>query len=418
MTAGRRTVFLMALAAAAFLSAGPAAGKSAPPLRVIWSSGPVVYVASPDSSALEEGDRVTFSDRGHELGAGTVRRVDPGALALIALDRGALADPRRWKRVRVTNQRIPPRTLPRLRIGYPSRENAFAVCAPIAGRTEVADARYRSAGAQDGAAVLVRVAPASSAPGWPDTLLMRGFAESSDEEIALERGELDATIFWPGELSTRIRGPSPDWDYTGGIRSSGVIVVIARFLSPDGSAAMPSRTDLHALNREWFRGDLRQPGARFFIEESPPGPLAKDRPRLEVPASWHTRGMDTWWNEAGISPGSATSPPVALDLIDVPAGDSDSLLLAIAAQVRGSAFGAPRVVRADSIASAIRSRAAGAAAMSGAERDSLLSALGAGMAFTIRCPVVARPEFRHELRAMGPDAIVNLFSCPAARKTP
>jgi hypothetical protein len=377
MNGGRRIAFPIVLVAAAFLFAAPSAGKSAPPLRVIWSRGPVVYVASADSTALAEGDRVTFSDRGHEIAAGTIRRVDPGALALIALERGALADSRRWKHVHVTNERLTPRTLAKLRIGYPSRENAFAACAPADGRIDLADARYRSAEVRDGAAVLVRIVPPAAAPGWPDTLLMRGFTESGDQEIALERGEIDAAIFWPGELSTRLRGPSPEWDCAYGTRARGVIVAVARSLPPDGSAVFPWKADLHALNREWFRGDLGQPGIRYIIE-SPHEPLSSDRPRLEVPTSWQVHGMERWWNEPGASPGSATSPPVVLELLDVPVAQPDSVILALATPARG----------------------------------------GARVAFTIRCAVATRSEFRHEIRAMGPDAIVNLFACPPARKTP
>jgi len=51
------------------------------------------------------------------------------------------------------------------------------------------------------------VAGAASAAGvWPDTIHVHLFDEASDQEIALERGDIDAAVFWPAELSTRMRG--------------------------------------------------------------------------------------------------------------------------------------------------------------------------------------------------------------------
>src|SRR4029077_8015933 len=65
------------------------------------------------------------------------------------------------------------------------------------------------------------------APPAPDTLLVRLYGESADEEIALERGELDVAVFWPGELSTRMR-EDPRWGGALlGLRAHGVIAVAA-----------------------------------------------------------------------------------------------------------------------------------------------------------------------------------------------
>ena len=53
----------------------------------------------------------------------------------------------------------------------------------------------------------------------PDTLVVRACAEATDEEIAFERGELDAAVFWPGELSARFHDPER------GVRSRGALAV-------------------------------------------------------------------------------------------------------------------------------------------------------------------------------------------------
>src|SRR5205814_1296313 len=52
--------------------------------------------------------------------------------------------------------------------------------------------------------------PGAAATPWPDTIMVGLFGETSDEEIALERGELDVAVFWPGEASARLRA-DPRW---------------------------------------------------------------------------------------------------------------------------------------------------------------------------------------------------------------
>jgi hypothetical protein len=101
---------------------------------------------------------------------------------------------------------------------------------------------------------------------WPDTLHVFLFYDPLDEEIALERGELDVAIFWPGELSRRIREDVRWRGFPVGRRSHGVLAIsgnsgvkasgdvefrsgpLAR-LAPDSSAA-------ESFNQEFFRGDL------------------------------------------------------------------------------------------------------------------------------------------------------------------
>ena len=45
---------------------------------------------------------------------------------------------------------------------------------------------------------------------FPDTLILRFYDDVTDQEIALERHEVDVAVFWPGELPARMRA-DPRW---------------------------------------------------------------------------------------------------------------------------------------------------------------------------------------------------------------
>jgi hypothetical protein len=90
---------------------------------------------------------------------------------------------------------------------------------------------------------------------WPDTVLVRLYAQSDDEEIALERDELDVAVFWPGECSAHVR-EDPRWrDAPLGLRARGVIAVTA---GTAGVSEEAVRQDpmLTSLDRQMFGGDL------------------------------------------------------------------------------------------------------------------------------------------------------------------
>src|SRR5262249_42508998 len=57
---------------------------------------------------------------------------------------------------------------------------------------------------------VTRLPDAPASTSWPDTLLVQPFDDPADEEIALERGEIDVGGFWPGELSSHLR-EHPRW---------------------------------------------------------------------------------------------------------------------------------------------------------------------------------------------------------------
>ena len=104
----------------------------------------------------------------------------------------------------------------------------------------------------------------------PDTLIVRAFEDATDEEIAFERGELDVAVFWPGELSARMRSDARFRDPELALRARGVVACVAAAADTFGGL----RADLDALNREAFGGDLL------------PWRELEPDPRPDAPARW------------------------------------------------------------------------------------------------------------------------------------
>jgi len=97
-----------------------------------------------------------------------------------------------------------------LRVGVPAqhRWNLLFVCDAPASPPRFGSAAYVRDSLDTSGERWLRVPqPAVDSAGAmaPDTLVVRAFDEATDEEIAFERGELDAAVFWPGELSARMR---------------------------------------------------------------------------------------------------------------------------------------------------------------------------------------------------------------------
>jgi hypothetical protein len=149
---------------------------------------------------------VTIEERGHVRASGDVVQVIDARLAVVRLAIGSLARAKKLDRLRVKAERPAVSPVPVLRVGYPSgtRASLAFACPGFAPSFTLAAQAYRTEAAGADAFRCVRVSPAGAAPA-PDTLLVRLYGESADEEIALERGELDVAVFWPGELSTRMR---------------------------------------------------------------------------------------------------------------------------------------------------------------------------------------------------------------------
>jgi hypothetical protein len=93
-----------------------------------------------------------------------------------------------------------------LRVGFPAlgRSAAYVECGPGEDIVRVRNARY-AALPGTGVDCACRAGGTPQDAPWPDTLCTRTYADAVDEEIALERGEIDVAAFWPGELDARFR---------------------------------------------------------------------------------------------------------------------------------------------------------------------------------------------------------------------
>jgi hypothetical protein len=253
-----------------------------------------------------------------------------------------------------------------LRVGLPSprRSNLLFTCdesiaVPRIGSAsyvhDMLDATGRRWLRVDGpAATQVASATGDSAGALaPDTLIVRAFEDATDEEIAFERGELDAAVFWPGELSARMRSDARFRDPELGLRRRGVVVCVATA----ADTLAPLRADLDALDREAFGGDLL------------PWRELEPDPRPEAPARWSV--------DANLS--GARHLERILARVARPGGTRTLKLFYIDQPV----------VAADAAAAAWRRP-------------------GVTPLFALRCPVLVRPAALADVRAIGARAFAEL----------
>ncbi len=340
----------------------PAAAREAG-ARVAWTRAGFVYLEA-DSGLLQPGTTLAFSRGRRTLASAVVDRVLEARVTRARLASGSLAGEKRLERLRVsvTEPIVEPAGLLRVGLPAPGRGNLLfrcdspALAARLAGVTHEVDTLARD---------LFRLRRTPQQPGdaAPDTLLVRRFADPADQEIALERGELDVALFWPGEGSPRLRADPRFQGAPLGLRARGVLALEG---GPDG--ALPDPAALAAVNREVFGGDLL-PWDQ--LEPVPPAPAeAAGAPLVADPTLPGARLMDRVLARWGAPRGRE---PLRLVLLDVPVAAGD----AVSAGWRAS---------------------------------------GARPVFAIRCPVLVAAGARAALVALGgPDAIANLVRCePAA----
>ncbi len=367
--------------ALALLAALPGRGDAQPRAlnaRVVWARADRVYIAAPDSLAVTPGDLLTFIERGRTVASGEVAQVLAPDLAAARLTLGSLERSSRLDRVRILAYRPPPRAMPVLRIGYPGRgrPNLLFECARPVPRPPVAAGAYRTDSLAENSYRLVHTEASPIGTPWPDTILVRLFGEATDQEIALERGELDLAVFWPGEASSRLR-TDPRWrGFAHGSRSRGVLAAIAPEPGPAGGTAgwlSPDLPSLVALNDALFRGDLepwRNAAGSAQPTHSPPesAPSAQSIRFVVDPSCPGRLPLERFLDRANPAAGPRENRvAVRLIYLDSPAGSPDSL------------------ARADS--------------------------LHVTFLFTIRCPLVCEPGLGTYVNALGPDALADLLEC-------
>lgn len=228
---------------------------------VVWARGARAYVASRDSGALALGMRVRLLDHTRVLAEGEIARMADPTLAIVELASGSLAGVRRLDHLVVVAEAPRWSATGVLRLGVPAdgRGNLLFRCPHAAPKTSALPDGYRVEPVGDGSVRLVRTEGAPASAPWPDTLAVRPFAVAVDEEIAVERGELDAALFWPGELSTRMR-EDPRWAVLPAVAGAGVVAAVLPPGTPSPSATGTGSVPgpLAELDDALFRGDLER----------------------------------------------------------------------------------------------------------------------------------------------------------------
>jgi hypothetical protein len=374
--------------------------------RVVWVRGERVYVASPDSLAPGYGAQLTFLARGKPVASGEVVRVVDSTLSVANLTSGSLARVKEKDLGRLRILSAPAQGPHSLRVGYPSRKRStpFFACDRQALVPPFGPGLYHMQASDH----LYRVIPIPwmrARTLWPETLYVRQFDEAADQEIALERGELDVGVFWPGELSTHMRD-QPRWQHDLSAPMARGMVAAVR---SDGATTTvrPDEPRLADVDRELFRGDLDE--LRF----EPPSRVATTSVmRFEVdPALPGRSALERYLSQTPGGAAPADGPSARLVYIDTPLAPPDSVARAVADLVRsGPVPGAPGT-RADSVAAAI----AGSSARVSLDAPSLDHLLREGLhvdpLFAIDCPVVFDARLRPYVSALGAKAFVELIDC-------
>ena len=258
----RGLAWLVAIALPLLASAPALGAQEQPDARVAWVRGEHVYIAAPDSLALTAYQRVSFVMKKKTLASGEIERMVDRGMAIARLTSGSLAGVKKLDRVRVVAE---PFVAPRLmRVGGPSerRSHLFFACESITVAPPPGVAAWRVDGTRPVFRMIRGAADPASTP-WPETLLVRLFDDVADQEIALERGDLDIAVFWPGELSTRMRN-DPRWKER--LPAPLAVGLVGTIPGSDAafSCAVARRTaeDFQALGRSLLRGDLEVSNGR------------------------------------------------------------------------------------------------------------------------------------------------------------
>jgi hypothetical protein len=405
-----------AVAGGVFAAAGCAGPRAiAPGMHVVWTRADRAYVTPIDSLTPADGDSLTFFEDGSPIAGGIAGRPPGEDLAVVRLTGGSLRGVKRLQRLEVRSARATLWVPRRLRVGFPGpgRASLLFSCpgltlaagpgqgGPLA-RERLSDRSYR-------------FLPDSGAPRgeglWPDTLVASLFDESTDEEIALERGDLDIAVFWPGELSPHMRDQARWRGFVLAARSTGVVGAVEVDSVPLAAARLPDpvRRALASLNPGVFRGDLAPflgAGGADSAAEAPPS----DGARFEVDhrcPGWDLmeRALDRG-DEGRAGPGGGAR--IRVMYLDAPAGDLSAVAARAARYVKDGRFSPALVARADSLL-ATYPYVAGAAPAPPTPAE-LWDAIRFVPLYAVRCPVVCDPALRTYARALGP-RLVGMLRC-------
>ena len=355
---------------------------------VVWVSHPRVYVATPDSTAFALGDTITIEKDGRMVAGGAVTRLQ-GEVATVTLSQGSLAGEADLSQLEVKAAAPAGPTLMRVGVPSPRRSTPLFTCAPRI-RAPWAEGAYRTDTLSERAYRLIRDPSRAGGDAWPETLLVRLFDKAVDQEIALERAEIDVAVFWPGEMPAPMRERGPWQGSPSGVRARGVVALV--WLAPPGADSIrladPVRRTFAAFDRDLFRGDLLPLWNGHEIEVTEARIVwAPDDARSQIRIDPTVPGrVELQRYLDRVHPSGAAAAPVArLVYLDAPVTPRDSLRSRAVEALRNGRFD-PALERA-------------------AHEDQVLPL------FAIRCPVVCAPRWRRAVRVLGADALVDLLDC-------
>ncbi len=249
------TLVLLGVLGAA--SPGPCAAQEP---RVVWSRDSLVYVELSDSAKVAQGDALDlFQDR-RRVARGTVVRRDDQGLALVQLFIGSVRDSAPSIDRGIDGLPLPldnPARMQVVGVPAPTRSNPLFPCGSGSQHAAVWPLHFHLVSSGPKRIELVR----DSLSGRPDTLIVRWFDSVADQEIAVERGDIDVAVFWPGELSSHMREQSRWQGFRRGMRTRESLLACAvtgtapRFDAPRDPTWSDSAL-VAKLGRGRFRDDL------------------------------------------------------------------------------------------------------------------------------------------------------------------
>ncbi len=285
--------------------------------QVVWARPGWCYLASTDSTLFTTGIAIVIARGDRVIAAGRITRVHETRLAAVRLDSGGLEEQDHLETLRVRGESARDVRVTHLRVGLPSaaRRNLLFACDHITPQLGFAHETYDLAGDR-----MLRRLMGPTLPLAPDTLDVLWFADANDADIAIERGDIDVAVFWPGELPARLRAPDHAARVFAGERSHGVL---AAQLTPPDTLPLPS-SDMVWLTREAFAGDAHlvaapsgEPAAtRYKVDPAIPGAATLQRALTRVNrASARRTVMLRWLDEVELEPQLPSGPGVATRVV-------------------------------------------------------------------------------------------------------
>ncbi len=376
----RALLLAVALLAGALTAAPPRAPAEPVPMhaRALWVRGERVYVALLDTLSISAGHSLTFRDGKKLVATGAFTGERAGDVIAVRILTGSLGAVKKLERLSIGGEAPSTRAPRSVRWGYPSslRRPLLFTCGACALRLERLGAPYRIVEERDDAYRLVRMRDGDDGSAWPDTIVVRLYDESSDQEIAFERGDIDAAVFWPGEASRHARDLTGPTRLFTAPREQGILIAT-------GSGALDASdfAPMGRMNDVLFHGDL-VPYLRPAPDGEPEGgATAGGRDGRALPFDVDSRIPGAGLLRRALAPehapgaGGVAPPPVRVAFLPVSI-DPDSISQAALKSIPEMGDG-PRSVR----------------------------------LFTMGCPVVAHADLVPFLERVGVGAFVNLFDC-------